>query len=89
MEERVPFTDVDVDAGMKSKYGVLVMDAGESALRILLMNHVMDKKHIDLEKKYKDVAEDVEKSKHKATGLQSRLLKLWHLRRWLRRLRKI
>lgn len=65
------------------------MDAGESALRILLMNHVMDKKHIDLEKKYKDVAEDVEKWKHKATGLQSRLLKLWRLRRWLRRLRKI
>jgi hypothetical protein len=49
MEEKVPLADVD--AGMKSKYCKLVMDAGESALRILLMNHVMERKHLDLEKK--------------------------------------
>jgi len=34
---------------------------------------VMEKKHMDLERKHKDAAEDVEKWKHMATGLQTRL----------------
>jgi len=42
MEEKVPLSAVDVDAGMKSKFGDLVMDACESALWILLMNQVME-----------------------------------------------
>jgi len=35
---------VDVDAGVKSKFGDLVMDAGISALRVLLLGQVMEKK---------------------------------------------
>jgi len=73
MEKKVPLAEVDVDAGMKSKYGDLVMDAIDSALRILLMNHVMERKYTDVGKKYKDTTEDVGKWKHKATGLQTRL----------------
>lgn len=62
-------SEVDVDAGLKSKFSDLVMDAGESALRILLMNHVMERKFIDTEKKCKDATEDVNKWKHKADGV--------------------
>jgi hypothetical protein len=75
MEEKVALEDVDVDAGLKIKYSELVMDAGESALRILLMNHVMERKHLHLEKKHKDAAEDAEKWQHQASGLQIRLSK--------------
>jgi hypothetical protein len=32
MEEKVPLADVDIDSGVKSKFGELVMDAGMSAL---------------------------------------------------------
>jgi len=73
MSENVPLADVYVDAGMASKYDGLLKDIGESALRILLTNHVMERKHLDLEKKYKDAAGDVEKWRHKATGLVIRL----------------
>lgn len=73
MEEKVPLAEVDVQAGMKAKFGDLVMDAGMSALRVLLMGNVMEKKHELLEAKHKDAAEDVEKWKHKATGLEARL----------------
>jgi len=58
---------------MKSKFGDLVMDVGESALRILLMNHVMERKFIDVEKKCKDATADVGKWKHKVDGLHARL----------------
>ena len=58
---------------MKAKFRDLVADAGMLALRVLLMGHAMEKKYVDLEGKHKDVAEDVEKWKHKATGLEARL----------------
>jgi len=44
-----------------------------SALQVLLMGHAMEKKHGALEAKYKDAAENVEKWKHKVTGMQARL----------------
>jgi len=66
-------SEVDVDASMKSKFGDLVMDAGESALIILLMNHVMEKKIVDAEKKCKDATEDDNKWKHEDDGLKTRL----------------
>ena len=41
----MPLAEVDVDAGLKSKFGELVMDAGMSPPRVLLLGHVMEKKH--------------------------------------------
>lgn len=73
MEDKVPLSKVDVDAGVKSKFGELVMDTRILVLRVLLLGKVMEKKHGALEAKYKDAHEDVEKWKHKATGLESRL----------------
>jgi len=64
---------VDVDAGVKAKFSDLVVDAGMSALRILLMGHAMEKKHGFLEAKHKEVVEHVEKWKHKITGMDARL----------------
>jgi len=52
----VPFAKVGVDVGEKSKFGELVIDAGISTLQVLLLGHVMEKKHGDLEMKYKDVS---------------------------------
>jgi septal ring factor EnvC (AmiA/AmiB activator) len=66
----VPFAKVDVETGVKAKCSDLVADAGTAALRILLMNHCLEVKHDLVEKKYNDVAEDVEKWKHKSVGLE-------------------
>lgn len=68
MEEKV-----DVDAGVKAKFSDLVVDAGISVLRVLLMGNAMEKKHGILEAKYKDTIEDAEKWKHKVTGMKARL----------------
>lgn len=65
--------EVDIDAGVTSKFGELVMDADMSALRVLLLGHMMEKKHGDLQVKYKNVSEDVDKWKNKVTGLEARL----------------
>jgi hypothetical protein len=73
MKEHVSFVKVDVEAGVKAKCSDLVADAGTAALWILLMNHCLEMKHDSVEKKYKDAAEDVEKWKHKSTGLDRRL----------------
>jgi hypothetical protein len=73
MSEKVPLAKVDVDAAVKAKFGDLVMDAGTAALRVLLMDHAMEVKYELLEKKHKDAVEDVEKWKHKSTGLEGRL----------------
>ncbi|RHN78850.1 hypothetical protein MtrunA17_Chr1g0170441 [Medicago truncatula] len=48
MEEKALLAEVDIDAGVTSKFGELVMDAGMSALRVLLLGHMMEKKHGDL-----------------------------------------
>lgn len=69
MQDNVPLAEVDMEVGLKSKYSDLVNDAGVSVLRTLLMNHAMEAKHLKLERKYKDTAEDVEKWRHKAAGL--------------------
>jgi hypothetical protein len=73
MKEKVPFAKVDVEAGVKAKCSDLVADAGTAALRVLLMTHCLEVKHDLVEKKYNDAAEDVEKWKHKSTGLDGRL----------------
>jgi len=73
MAEQVPLAAVDVDAGVAAKFRDLVVDVGVSVLRVLLMGHAMEKKYVDLEGNHKDVVEDVEKWKHKATGLEVRL----------------
>jgi hypothetical protein len=66
MAEKVPFAKIDVEAAVKAKVSDLVVDAGTTALRALLLNHAVEKKH-------QDDAEDVEKWKHKAVGLEGRL----------------
>lgn len=73
MAEQVPLAAVDFDACVKAKFSELVTDAGVSALRILLMDHAIEKKHGVLEAKHKQAVEDVEKWKHKATRLKTRL----------------
>jgi hypothetical protein len=73
MAEQVPFAKVDVEAAVKAKVSDLVADAGTAALRVLLLNHALELKYGALEKKHVDAAEDVEKWKHKATGLEGRL----------------
>jgi septal ring factor EnvC (AmiA/AmiB activator) len=73
MVEQVSFAKVDVVAGVKAKFSDLVADAGTAALRVLLMGHAMEVKHDLVEKKYKDASEDVEKWKHKSTGLEGHL----------------
>jgi septal ring factor EnvC (AmiA/AmiB activator) len=73
MKEQVPFTKVDVEAAVKAKCIDLVADANPAALRIMLMNHCLEVKHDLVEKRYNDAAEDVEKWKHKSTGLEGRL----------------
>jgi hypothetical protein len=73
MAEQVPFAKVDVEAAVKAKASDLVADAGTAALCVLLLNHALELKYGTLEKKNIDAAEDVEKWKHKATGLEGRL----------------
>jgi chromosome segregation ATPase len=69
----VPFAKVDVEAGVKAKCSDLVAASNTAALRIMLMNHCLEMKHDLAVKKYNDAAEDVEKWKHKCTGLDARL----------------
>lgn len=69
----MPFAQIDVDAGVKAKFSDLVADAGSAALRIMLLGHAMELKHGVVEKQHKEAAEEVEKWKHKATGLEGRL----------------
>jgi hypothetical protein len=73
MAEKVPFAQVDVEAAVKAKSSDLVADVGTAALRTLLLSHAWELKYGSLEKKHLDAAEDVEKWKHKAVGLEGRL----------------
>ena len=73
LKEQVPFAKVDVEAGVKAKCSDLVAGIGSAALRTLLLAHCLEIKQDSVEKKYKDAAEDVEKWKHKAVGLEGRL----------------
>jgi chromosome segregation ATPase len=73
MKEQVPFAKVDVEAGVKAKCSDLVADIGTAALRALLLSHCLEVKHDLVEKKYNNAAEDVEKWKHKSSGLDDRL----------------
>lgn len=73
MADQVPLAPIDIEAGVKAKFGDLAVDAGSAALRILLLGHAMELKHGIVEKQYKEVVEDVEKWKHKATDLEGRL----------------
>jgi septal ring factor EnvC (AmiA/AmiB activator) len=73
MAKQIPLAAVDVSAGVNAKFSDLVVDAGVSALRILLMGHAMEKQHVLLEAKHKEYDEDVEKWKHKVTGMDARL----------------
>jgi septal ring factor EnvC (AmiA/AmiB activator) len=73
MREQVPFAKVDVEAGVKAKCSDLVADIGTAALRTMLLTHCLEVKQDLVEKKYKDATEDVEKWKHKSTGLDGRL----------------
>jgi hypothetical protein len=73
MARQVPFAKVDVEAAVKAKVSDLVADAGTAALRVLLMSHALELKYGVVEKKHLDAAEDVQKWKHKAVGLEGRL----------------
>ena len=73
MKEQVPFTKVDVEAGLKAKCSDLVADIHTAALRTMLLSHCLESKYDLVEKKHTDAAEDVEKWKHKSSGLESRL----------------
>jgi chromosome segregation ATPase len=73
MKEQVPFTKVDVEAGLKAKCSDLVADIHTAALRTMLLSHCLETKYDLVEKKHNDAAEDVEKWKHKSSGLESRL----------------
>jgi chromosome segregation ATPase len=73
MKEQVPFTKVDVEAGVKAKCSDLVADIHTAALRTMLLSHCLETKYDLVEKKHNDAAEDVEKWKHKSSGLESRL----------------
>jgi septal ring factor EnvC (AmiA/AmiB activator) len=73
VNEQVPFTKVDVEAGVKAKCSDLVADIHTAALRTMLLSHCLEAKHNLVEKRHNDAAEDVEKWKHKSSGLESRL----------------
>jgi septal ring factor EnvC (AmiA/AmiB activator) len=73
MKEQVPFTKVDVEAGVKAKCSDLVADIHTAALRTMLLSHCLETKYDLVEKKHNDAAEDVEKWKHKSSGFESRL----------------
>lgn len=60
MEENMPFSNVDVEAGRHGKLAELVQDAGISSLRSLLLVHSMEGKYVALEDKYNDYAQDGE-----------------------------
>jgi septal ring factor EnvC (AmiA/AmiB activator) len=73
MKEQVPFTKIDIEAGVKAKCNDLVVDMNTATLRTMMLSHCLEVKHDLVEKKYNDAAEDVEKWKHKSSGLKSRL----------------
>jgi chromosome segregation ATPase len=64
---------VDVEAGVKAKCSDLVADINTATLRTMLLSHCLEVKHDLVEKRHNDAAEDVEKWKHKSSGLESRL----------------
>jgi hypothetical protein len=73
VKEQVPFTKVDVEAGVKAKCSDLVADIQTAALRTVLLSHCLETKYDLVEKKHNDASEDVEKWKHKSSGLECRL----------------
>jgi septal ring factor EnvC (AmiA/AmiB activator) len=73
VKEQVPFTKVDVEAGVKAKCSDLVADIHTAALRTMLLSHCLETKYDLVEKKHNDATEDVGKWKHKSAGLESRL----------------
>jgi len=78
MEDNVPFSKVDVEAGCHGKFSELVQDARMSTLRSLLLVHYMERTHEVLEGKYEDVAQDVDKYKHKVSASEKRLEDVLH-----------
>lgn len=69
MEENMPFSNVDVEAGRHGKLAELVQDAGMFALRSLLLVHSMEGSTGLWRISTKIIRKDLEKYKHKVHRL--------------------